>query len=246
MRKIKEGGVIIASLIFFVSLPVTALFADDHTVALESVVIETFDGDSPYEWRTDGVKFTGKKDVSLLPVYPQALFRTAAEGEGKQSLGLRGQFTRKGYNWIDIYPVSKDNLDGGAVEIPLSGVVHYVDVWAWGSNLHYKLEAYVRDYRGMIHRVDMGSLAFFGWKNLRASVPSNFPMTDHALPVSSVSSKFVKFRLWTEPDERVGLFYFYLDQLKILTDTFKTRFDGDELSDSDAAEELWAGAGQQE
>jgi hypothetical protein len=241
----RKGGVLIVSLILFVGLPVVPLFADTNTAALESVIVETFDGDSAYEWRTDAIKYATKKASSLFPVYPQALFRTAAEIEGKQSFGLNGQFQRQGYNWIDIYPVSKENPDGGAVEIPLQGFVRYLDVWAWGSNLKYKLEAYIRDYRGMIHRLDLGSLAFLGWKNLSVAVPAIFPMTDHALPIKKDSSTFVKFRLWTEPDERVNSFYLYLDQLKVLTDNFKTRFDGDELADDDTARELWAGVDQQ-
>jgi hypothetical protein len=241
----KKGGVLIVSLFFFACLSVLPLFADANTVALESIVIETFDGDSPYDWVTDGIKYATKKNYSLFPVYPQALFRTAAEAEGKQAFGLNGQFQRQGYNWIDIYPVSKDNPENGAAEIPLSGSVRFIDVWAWGSNLNYRLEAYIRDYRGMIHRLDFGSLAFLGWKNLSAAVPAAFPMTDRALPIRKDASKFVKFRLWTAPDERVNNFYFYLDHLKMLTDIFKTRFDGDELADDDREQELWADVNQQ-
>jgi hypothetical protein len=241
----KKGGVLIVSLVFFTWLSALPLFADANTVALESVVIETFDGDSAYDWVTDGIKYATKKNYGLFAVSPEALFRTPEEREGKQSFGLNGQFQRQGYNWIDIYPVSKENPEGGATEIPMSGDVRYIDVWAWGSNLNYKLEAYIRDYRGMIHRVDMGSLAFLGWKNLTVAVPVNFQMTDRTLPISKTSSKFVKFRLWTGPDERVNNFYLYLDQLKVLTDTFKTRFDGDELADDEKEQELWAGVNQQ-
>jgi hypothetical protein len=241
----RKGGILIVSLIFFACLSVGPLFADANTVALESMVVETFDGDSPYTWVTDGIKYTSKKSYGLFPVYPQALHRTTEEAEGKQSFGLNGQFQRQGYNWIDIYPVNTENPDGGAVEIPLSGTVHFIDVWAWGSNLNYKLEVYLRDYRGMIHRVDMGSLRFLGWKNLRMAVPANFPMTDRALPIKNVSSYFVKFRLWTDPGERVNNFYLYLDHLKVLTDTFNTRFDGDDLADADKEQELWAGVEQQ-
>ncbi|MDR1231931.1 MAG: flagellar filament outer layer protein FlaA [Spirochaetaceae bacterium] len=240
----KKGGVLIASLFFFACLSVLPVFADGSTVSLEAVVIEAFDGDSDYDWRTDGIKDALKKDSRLFPVSPDALFRTTEQKEGKQSLGLNGQFRRQGYNWIDIYPVSKENPDA-PTEIPMTGDVRFIDVWAWGSNLDYRLEVYIRDYRGMIHRVEMGSLAFLGWKNLTAPVPVNFPMSDRALPINKVSSKFVKFRLWTGPDERVNNFYLYLDQLKVLTDTFKTRFDGDELADFDYEQELWAEVNQQ-
>jgi hypothetical protein len=241
----KKGGTLIVSLIFFACLSVASLFADASTLALESIVVETFDGDSSYEWVTDGIKYASKKDYGLFPVYPQALYRTAADAEGKQAFGLNGQFQRRGYNWIDIYPVSRENPDGGAVEIPLSGLVRQLDVWVWGSNLNHRLEVYLRDYTGMIHRIDLGSLKFLGWRNLHAMIPPNFPMSDRALPVKSVSSEFVKFRLWTDPYERVNEFYLYLDHLKVLSDIFATRFDGDELADTDKAQELWAGVNQQ-
>jgi hypothetical protein len=241
----KKGGILIVSLIFFACLSVASLFADATTTTLESIVVETFDGDSSYEWVTDGIKYASKKDYGLFPVYPQALHRTAAEAEGKQAFGLNGQFQRRGYNWIDIYPVSKENPDAGAAEIPLSGLVRQLDVWVWGSNLNYRLEVYLRDYTGMIHRIDLGSLRFFGWKNLHAAIPSDFPMSDRALPTKKNSSRFVKFRLWTDPYERVNDFYLYLDHLKVLSDTFTTRFDGDELADLDKAQELWAGVNQQ-
>jgi hypothetical protein len=241
----KKSGALIVSLFLFACFSVLPLFADVDTFAYESVIVETFDGDSAYQWVTDGIKYASKKDYGLFPVFPQALFRTPAETEGKQSFGLNAQFQRQGYNWIDIYPVSKESPEGGAVEIPLRGLLRYVDVWVWGSNLRYTLEAYIRDYRGMVHRINLGSLAFLGWKNLRATIPANFPMSDRALPVKSVSAQFVKFRLWTGPDERVNEFYLYLDQLKVLTDTFRTRYDGDELADTEAAKEMWAGVNQQ-
>jgi hypothetical protein len=240
----KKGRVLIVSLIFFAFLPVAPLFADANTITLEAKVIETFDGDSAYEWVTDGIK-DAKKDYSLFPVYPQALYRTAEEAEGKQAFGLNGKFQRRGYNWIDIYPVSKDNPEGGAQEIPLSGLVRQLDVWVWGSNLNHRLEVYLRDYTGVIHRIDLGSLRFLGWKNLHAAIPPNFPMSDRALPIKSASSGFVKFRLWTDPYERANEFYLYLDHLKMLSDTFSTRFDGDDLADTDKAQELWAGVNQQ-
>jgi hypothetical protein len=92
----------------------------------------------------------------------------------------------------------------------------------------------------MLHRINFGSLAFLGWKNLRASMPSNFPMMDRALPVKKYGSEFVKFRLWTAPEERVNEFYVYMTQLKILTDPFRSRFDGDDLADKDKTNEMWS------
>jgi hypothetical protein len=40
--------------------------------------------------------------------------------------------------------------------------------------------------------------------------------------------------------ERVDNFYVYLDQFKVLTDTFESFYDGDELADPDRVQELWS------
>ena len=240
----KRGGAFFISVVVFAGLQAAYVFADTSTVALESRIIETWAADSPYQWVTDGIRYATKKDAGTFAVYPQALYRSPAEAEGKMSFGLNGQFQRQGYNWIDIYPVNKDTPDSGAVPIPLEGLVHAFDMWVWGSNLNYTLEAYIRDYRGILHRINFGSLAFLGWKNLRASVPPNFPMYDRALPVKKHGSEFIKFRLWTGPQERVNNFYVYFNQLKILTDPFRTRFDGDDLADDAQATELWSSVKQ--
>jgi hypothetical protein len=57
------------------------------------------------------------------------------------------------------------------------------------------------------------------------------------------SLRFVKFRIWTQPDETVGPFYIYMKQFKVLTDNFESAFDGDELADPDNINELWANSG---
>jgi hypothetical protein len=41
--------------------------------------------------------------------------------------------------------------------------------------------------------------------------------------------------------EQVNNFYIYFDQLKVLTDTFETRYDGEELADPKKVQELWSG-----
>jgi len=53
--------------------------------------------------------------------------------------------------------------------------------------------------------------------------------------------RFVKFRIWTQPTERVGDFYLYFKQLKTLTDTFESMYDGDQLADPDIIPDLWSG-----
>jgi hypothetical protein len=192
--------------------------------------------------------------VDYKPGWPLALFKSNKEGRDLKIYGIWGKFKRMGYNWIDIYPTLKaDGDDAGAYEIPLPGRVRGLDMWVWGSGLNYYLEAYVRDQQGVVHTINLGSLAYQGWKNLRASISPNIPQRRRwildtktlkntaLMDRNDVYLKFIKFRIWTTPREEVGNFYVYFDHFKILTDTFESLYDGDDLTDPDWIRENWYG-----
>jgi hypothetical protein len=124
-------------------------------------------------------------------------------------------------------------------EIPLPGRVSYLDMWVWGSNLDYYIEAYIRDFQGVVHNIRMGNIGYTGWKNLRGRIPNNIAQAKRVLP-RRAGLTFVKFRIWTQPTEPVNDFYIYIDQFKILTDMFESLYDGDELADPERVQELWA------
>ncbi|MDR2741000.1 MAG: flagellar filament outer layer protein FlaA [Treponema sp.] len=237
-------------LIVMAVVTVAAVFGDENTVSLDSPVLDSFDGDSPYEWKVAASKFATKTDeetfpqISYVPAWPMALFGSNREGKELKILGIHGKFDRQGYNWIDVYPVASGGGEGEGeegpepVEIPIPGRVQVLDMWVWGSNLSYNLEAYVRDYRGVVHVINLGTLGFQGWKNLKAVVPGGIPQSKKVLPKYAGLS-FVKFRIWTPPSEPVNDFYIYFDQFKVLTDKFESIFDGDELADPERVQELW-------
>jgi hypothetical protein len=87
--------------------------------------------------------------------------------------------------------------------------------------------------------VNLGSIAYQGWKNLRAYIPNNVPQSKRILPRLAALT-FVKFRIWTQPVEQVNNFFVYFDQFKVLSDTFESIYDGDELSNPERIQELWA------
>jgi hypothetical protein len=225
-----------------------AAFGDEYTTDLNSFIVESFDGDSGYEWAAVASKFATKSDdgnfprVSSIAAWPQALFGYNRDGKDLKALGLWGRFDRRGYNWVDVYPVSGgDDGDATVTEIPLPGRVQYLDVWFWGSNLDYYVEAYIRDYRGVVHILNLGHLNYQGWKDLRVKVPSIVPQAKVVLPRLEPLN-FVKFRIWTQPTQPVNNFYIYIDQFKVLSDTFETIFDGDELASPEHVQELWTAA----
>jgi hypothetical protein len=84
----------------------------------------------------------------------------------------------------------------------------------------------------------MGTLSYTGWRDLRTAVPANIPQTKRLQP-RLASLDFLKFRIWTAPNEEVENFFIYFDQFKVLTDTFETLYDGDALANPTRINELW-------
>jgi hypothetical protein len=247
----KQGSFKAVCLMLLATMAIGAAFGDDITMNSTSVILESFDGDSPYVWKVAGSKFATKTDEDSWPksssiaAFPQALFGLNREEKDLRSLGIWGKFDRQGYNWIDIYPVEADGGDdAGPFEIPMPGRLQNMDIWVWGSNFDYTLEAYFRDHNGVIHIVPMGRLNFQGWRNVQARIPANIPQTKRILP-SLAPLRLVKFRVWTPPYEPVGDFRIYFDQFKVLTDTFDSLYDGNELAMPERIQELWNGEAQQ-
>ena len=231
--------------LFMVCIATFSAFGDEKTINLETRILESFDGDSNYDWKLTASKFATSNDNETFPklayadAWPLAIFGSNREGKTLKSLGIWGRFDRRGYNWIDVFPIEKGAGDDAVPsEIPMPGRVRDIDVWVWSGNFNYYMEAYVRDYLGVVHIIYLGNLGFEGWKNLLVPIPNNIPQSKRTLPRLE-SLRFVKFRIWTTPTERVDNFFVYLDQFKILTDTFESLFDGDELTFPDRVDEIW-------
>ena len=232
----------------------------ERPVAMSAVVLESFNGETTREWH-DGRQMrsfdfswevrasrfattlsdedgneTSFPRSTFVEAWPRALFGNNREGRLIQSFGINGRFDRQGHNWIDLFPV---DAAGEPFEIPMPGRVRNMDIWVWGSNLNYRLEAYVRDNQGIVHRLQLGSLAFLGWRNLSASIPGHIRQDNRTLPAHA-PLHFVKFRMWTQPHERVDNFFVYFNRFQILTDLYESFFDGDELADPDFLSEFWA------
>jgi hypothetical protein len=228
-------------------------FADENTVNLESRVIQDFSKPEAQNWFVLGSKFsTGDfPRVGYIKGGPTAILGgDQAAIQNARSLSVAMLFDRKEYNWIDIIPGTKDK----PIELSLPGRVKVIDMWAWSGNFNYYLEAFVRDYRGVVYTIPMGDLNFAGWKNLRINIPENIPQAKKYLPRRQ-SLTFVKFRIWTRPQEIVVIpgteggtdlekaVKFNFNNIKILTDTFESLFDGDTLANQDVYKDaLAAGA----
>lgn len=253
-----KRGRLLLGLISLSFLAVMPAYADEAAERLESIVIDTFDDPSERvwlesgrekrekrEWMVVGSKFATKDGDVQLPVkafpevWPSALFDRNTEGQTLRSLGVYGKFDRKGYNYVEIYPVADDG-SGKLVPVPykLPGIAKALDIWVWGSMFDYTLEVHLRDFQGIPHVLDMGSLWFKGWRNLSVRIPSSIRQTQTHLP-NYLGLSLTKFVVRTNPNERVDGFYVYFDNLKILTDMHLNPFDGRELADPAFVKQIW-------
>jgi len=197
---------------------------------IHSVILDDFE-DNEHNWQVGGSRFKADGFPKAKPQIegsPIALQSRYAEGNNEYVLGVRAAYTRKGYNRLWIYPEE---------EIVIPGHAKKIDVWVWGANYHYQLEVHLRDYRGIVHTVPLGSLHFMGWKNMSARIPTHIPQHIRYLPMERPLT-LVRLVIWTEPVERVDDYFIYFDQLKVLTDMYRTRFDGDVLADQ--TRDIWS------
>ena len=260
-KAVRLAGCRVVFLLVMVSLTAFSAFGDEFTVDFMSLILENFNGGTTHEWTfggrvhshefewvLDASKFATKRDNDSYPklTYVDSWpMQVHGNNKGKldlKSLGVHGKFDRRGYNWVDVYPAvvgsGGDGEDPEPFEIPIPGRIRYLDVWVWGSNLNYYMEAYFRDHQGVVYALPMGNLAHQGWKNMRAQIPTSIPQAKRVLP-RFAGLTFVKFRIWTTPMERVDNFYVYFNQMKVLTDVFESLYDGEELADPERVQELW-------
>jgi hypothetical protein len=228
------------------------LFADENTVSLESRIVQDFSTPEAQNWYVQGSKFSSADfpRMGFIKGGPTAtLGGDLAKAQNARSLAVAMLFDRKEYNWVDVVPGTKDK----PIELPLPGRVKMIDMWVWSGNFSYYLEAFVRDYRGVVYTIPMGDLNFVGWKNLRINIPDNVPQSKKYLPKKQ-SLSFVKFRIWTRPSEVVVIpgmeggdnvdkaVKFYFNNMKVLTDTFESLFDGDQMTNPDVYKDALGGS----
>ena len=141
-------------------------------------------------------------------------------GDSKKSMLIKGAFTRKGYNYIDVIPQKP--------QAPFPGSMRSFDMWVWGGNFNYILEAHLESYRGFLYRLPMGNLRYYGWRNLTLRIPNTIRRDEQYAPRKKALT-FRKFRLYASPQERTDRFHTFFDYAKIVTDMYQEQYDGWEL-----------------
>ena len=232
------------AILFLVS---SSVIADEAVQNLESYIVETFDDPDAQQWAIRGSKFIadGYPQKIYAPAWPEALYGRNRDGRDLLVIGAKAAYDQQGYNYLEFIPV-REGADGELEPSPLTlpGRVKQLDLWVWGSNYDYYIETHLRDYTGRVHVLQLGGIKFVGWHNLKAAIPTYVPQAGGYITEGGFIKRLqlIKVVVWTKPSENVSGFAVYLDQIKVLTDTFVTRFDGDDLADPELVQEIWANA----
>ena len=171
-------------------------------------------------------------DMKLYPTRPVGM--GVLGDDSTNSLGVTVSWFRRGYNYFVITP---------KVQKRIPGRVKSLDVWVWGGNFMYNMEMHIEDYIGYVHALPMGNLHYVGWRNLTVTIPTAIPQDEPYVPRVK-GLKFLRFRLWSTPNERKDRFHVFLDYFKAVTDIFREQYDGYSLEQTLAKELGGAGAEQ--
>ncbi|MCL2155437.1 MAG: flagellar filament outer layer protein FlaA [Leptospirales bacterium] len=173
--------------------------------------------------------------------------------EKKNVLGVNFQFRYPGNNSVSIEPPfevdwkertpvltydqsMRKEVAERALQLP--GRIRAVSLWVHGRGFPYTLEVWIKDYKGDVHILKKQSVNFVGWRPLTFEVPVFIPQTADTYPVTRVV-KLVRIvlrettyiageRSKTAASNTRNAFIF-LDQIKVLSDTYEVYFDGQEL-----------------
>lgn len=231
--RVRSRSIIVFCLVL--SLFTTVIYgqAISKTVNIETVVLYNFE--TADEWRPiesasrfffKGSKTNDSGVVMQYPnitVYPHVPFGMGSKrANSTNSLGIRVSFFRKSYNFFDFVPTEQKYVPGRALSF---------DVWVWGANYNYTMDLVLEDYKGYTHALPLGSLRYIGWRNLSVNVPTTIPQADPYVPRQK-SLKFLNFRFWSSPEERVDNFVVLLDYFQTVSDTFRDAYDGNDIEDT--------------
>ena len=137
-------------------------------------------------------------------------------------LGIKTYFNYSGIDRVEIKPPQ---------ELMMRGIVKQFSVWVLGRGYRHSLYVKVRDYRNKIHRLNMGSLNFLGWRKMIVIVPTSIRQpTKYGR--KSQRLRFVSLFVESNIHEKAGIFYFYVDGLKAIIDRSGLQYPGSEIRDN--------------
>ncbi|MCP4131646.1 MAG: endoflagellar filament sheath protein [bacterium] len=131
-------------------------------------------------------------------------------------LGVKTYFLDRGFDRVEVFPPNEYIIRGKARE---------VRVWVLGRKFRHTLYVKLRDFKGHLHKLKIGRLDFWGWKEMVVIIPGWLPQSS-SYAVLDKNLHFVSFFVESDKFEIPGAFYFYMDQFRVVTDL--SEFTGDE------------------
>lgn len=209
----------------------TMVGADSARQALEEVSVDLMEREGA--WNSKISSDVGVISGRLFEGGPAAKEPLNAAGnqavEDTHVYGAKVEFFHRGINSFFIT---------AARPIAIEGITKTVSVWVAGRNQNHTLTLLVQDYFGNNFELYMGTLAFSGWKKMTVAVP---PSPDGKRGIIQSSAFFgdrpglsiVGFRIDCDPETAFGTYYFYMDDIRAVTDlyTIKNR-DADDMIDN--------------
>ncbi len=172
-------------------------------------------------------------------------FSITTKGKTKSKcLGIHFVFRYPGYNSVSLLPPlevdwkdknkaaftfdpsNNSNTQERAIQLP--GRSRAISLWVHARGRPYTLEVWIKDYVGNTHVLHLGTIDFVGWKPMKVYIPANIPQSESSYPSTRIT-KLTKFVIRSKANAVPGDTYVFLDQIKVLTDTYEVNFDGQEL-----------------
>ncbi|GHU26398.1 flagellar filament protein FlaA [Spirochaetia bacterium] len=157
----------------------------------------------------------------------------ALEIPDRYVLGTRVDFLRRGYSSVTLYPTHP---------IPVEGITKTISIWVAGRNFNHELKILIQDFFGRQFELSLGKLNFQGWKKLTVAVPPQEPDGINGIVqrnyhyTNQMGIKVVGLKINFDPDEAVGTYYVYFDDLRAVTDIF---YETDRSRDTDDMIDAW-------
>jgi len=191
----------------------------------------------------------GPNDMKVEDTYSP----TGLGKEKKKVLGVHFRFRYPGNNSVSIEPpkevdwkdrtpvltydqaIRKDVAERG---IQLPGRAKAISMWVHARGFPYTIELWVKDHKGDVHILEKQSINFVGWRPMTFEIPDVMPQSSDTYPVTRVSKlvRIVIREVSTVSGEYSGTstrtsseVYVFIDQIKVLTDTYEVYFDGQDL-----------------
>ena len=208
---------IAAVTVVFVS-SVIYLFSEVSTNETQTMPRQWFSFEPGEEFTVTGSRYF-IEDESQVKYYDSVPNFLKQLKNSENSLGVRFSWDRRGENYADIVPAIPKYFDGR---------ISRASLWGWGGNFRHDLYLIFERTDGYAYSVSMGKLDFYGWKRRSTSVPASISSTQKAAG-DVTRFRFTKFRVYSDPRERVNDIYVFLDNFDIEEDVRLIDFDGADL-----------------